>query len=513
MRVLFAIAELYPYVKTGGLGDVAAALPPALAERGLDVRLLVPGYPEILSVLKRPRKIRSLYGYFSQSETRLLCGTLPNGMRAYVLDAPHFFERAAPYCSGGRDWPDNHLRFAALSRAAADIAFFDDKWQPDVVHGNDWHTGLMPAYLAWRGQPRPASVMTVHNLAYQGLFPRGVFPELGLPPESFSVDGLEFWGQAGFLKGGLYYADKISTVSPTYAREIQTPKFGCGLEGLLRARARDVKGILNGIDTEVWNPETDASLDARYTSANLEGKARNKEAILKEFGLRNTDDPLFAVVSRLTPQKGLDFVMSAVPPLLNRGLRVIIHGEGDAALEKKLLDFAAAHADSVAVRIGYDEKTAHRLQAGADALIVPSRFEPCGLVQLYALRYGTLPVVRRTGGLADTVVDAGPDARAEKGTGFLFSEPSGASLSEAMGRALDAYRDAAAWTRLQRNAMDQDFTWSAAAERYVALYEEARAAFRIHIPPSMGTTITLPPLTPHGGTHDDAKRMSFGKAV
>lgn len=513
MRVLFAISELYPYVKTGGLGDVAAALPSALAERGLDVRLMLPGYPEILAALKRPRKLRTLYDYFSPNDASILTGMLPGGLRAYVLDAPHFYERASPYGNGGKDWPDNHLRFAALSRAAADVSFYDDKWQPDVVHGNDWHTGLMPAYLAWRGQPRPASVMTIHNLAFQGLFPRSTFPELGLPPESFSVDGLEFWGQAGFLKGGLYYADKISTVSPTYAREIQTPKFGCGLDGLLRGRARDLKGILNGVDVELWNPATDPLLEHKFTAENLEGKAKNKESVLKEFGFRNTDDLLFVAVSRLTAQKGLDLLPAAVPPLLSRGLRLIVLGTGDAAIEKKLLDFAAAHPESVAVRIGYDEQTAHRLQAGADAVLVPSRFEPCGLVQMYGLRYGTLPIVRKTGGLADSVTDAGPHARAEKGTGFVFNEPTASALSEAMGRAQEAYRDQAAWTRLQRNAMAQDVGWDSAAEKYAALYEEARLAFRRPSPFSAGTTLGVPPLNPHGGTHDDAKRISFGKAV
>jgi starch synthase len=513
MRVLFAISELYPYVKTGGLGDVAAALPLALAERGLDVRFMLPGYPEILGALKRPRRVRTLHDYFSRSDASLLCGTMPCGLRAYVLDAPHFYERASPYGNGGHDWPDNHLRFAALSRAAADVYFYDDKWQPDVVHGNDWHTGLMPAYLAWRGQPRPASVMTIHNLAFQGLFPRSVFSELGLPPECFSVDGLEFWGQVGFMKAALYYADRISTVSPTYAREIQTPKFGCGLDGLLRSRARDLKGILNGVDVKVWNPATDHLIPRDFDTKNLEGKADCKRAALEEFGFRYTDEPLFTAVSRLTPQKGLDLLVDALPPLLNRGLRLIILGEGDAAVEKKLQAFAAAHPESVAVRIGYDERTAHMLQAGADAVIVPSRFEPCGLVQMYGLRYGTLPVVRRTGGLADSVVDAGPHARAEKGTGFVFAEPTAAALSDALSRALDAYRDAAAWTRLQRNAMAQDVGWDLAAEKYAALYEEAGDAFRAHSPFSVGTTLVMPPLNPHGGRNDDAKRHSFGKAI
>ncbi len=513
MRVLFAISELYPFVKTGGLGDVAAALPLALAERGIDIRFMLPGYPAVMSALKRPRRIRVLRDYFSRSDATLLCGTMPCGLRAYVLDAPHFYERLAPYGNGGHDWPDNHLRFAALSRIAADISFYDDKWQPDVVHGNDWHTGLMPAYLAWRGQPRPASVITIHNLAYQGLFPRATFAELGLPPECFSVDGLEFWGQVGFMKAGLYYADKISTVSPTYAREIQTPKFGCGLDGLLRARSRDLKGILNGVDVGVWNPASDKLLPKTFDAQNLEGKAENKRAALEEFGFRNTDEPLFTVVSRLTPQKGLDLLVDALPPLLHRGLKLIVLGTGDAPVENKLKAFAAAHPESVAVRIGYDEKTAHLLQAGADAVIVPSRFEPCGLVQMYGLRYGTLPIVRRTGGLADSVTDAGLNARADKGTGFVFSEPTSAALAGALSRALDAYRDAAAWTRLQRNAMAQDVGWDLAAEKYATLYDEAQQTFRAHSPFSAGTTIAMPPLNPHGGRHEDAKRSSFGKAI
>ncbi|MEZ0225753.1 MAG: glycogen synthase GlgA [Alphaproteobacteria bacterium] len=515
MRVLFAAAEIFPFVKTGGLGDVVAALPAALAGSGMDVRLMLPGYSPVLAALERPRTLCLLPAYFGSKDARIVFGRLPNGLETYVVDAPHFYDRLAPYGdSSGRDWPDNHLRFAALSRAAADISLYDELWAPDVIHGNDWHTGLIPAYLSWRGRARPASVITIHNLAFQGLFSRSVLPQLHLNSRFLSGTGHEFYSQVGFLKAGLYYADKISAVSPSYAREIQTPEFGCGLDSLLRARARDLRGILNGIDTEVWNPASDPFLDENYDARSIKQKALNKAAVLRDYGFDPAckNDPLFAVVSRLTSQKGVDLLPEVLPPLLKRGLRLIVLGNGEVEIEKQLAAFAATYPKNVVVDIGYDERRAHRIQAGADALIAPSRFEPCGLVQLYALRYGTLPVVRRTGGLADTVVDAGRDHRADKGTGFVFSRQTVPALRKALDRAMNAYQDKTAWGKLQRNAMAQDVGWTAAAGKYGRLYEEACQNLRIQNAFSRGTASDLPPLYLHGGQQDGVNEPAFGKA-
>jgi starch synthase len=476
MRVLFAAAEIFPFVKTGGLGDVVAALPVALADHGMDVRLMLPGYSPVLAALERPRTLCRLPAYFGHNDARIVFGALPNGLGTYVLDAPHFYDRLAPYGDGtGRDWPDNHLRFAALSRAAADVCLYDESWTPHVIHGNDWHTGLVPAYLSWREKKRPASVITIHNLAFQGLFPRAVLPQLRLHSQLSADRGHEFHDKVGFLKAGIYYADKISAVSPTYAREIQTPEFGCGLDSLLRARERDLCGILNGIDTAVWNPSDNPYLEAQYDVRTLEKKAANKRAVLRDYGFDSASrhEPLFAVVSRLTSQKGVDLLPEVLPPLLKRGLRLIVLGSGDPEIERKLLAFAKEYPKNVVVDIGYDERRAHRIQAGADALIAPSRFEPCGLVQLYAMRYGTLPIVRQTGGLADTVVDAGRDFRAKRGTGFVFKNANATSLQKALARAMNAFRDMEAWRKMQRNAMTQDVGWAAAAKKYADLYKEA----------------------------------------
>jgi starch synthase len=476
-RILFVTSELYPYVKTGGLGDVSSSLPLALQKGGTDIRLFVPGYPNILKSLSNFIEIASFPVYFGAPDMRILFGKLSNGMAAYVLKADAFFDRASPYVdAAGRDWPDNHLRFAAFCRAAADLYLFDKAWQPDLIHCNDWQTGLIPAYLSERPGPKPATAMTIHNLAYQGLFPAHVFGQLGLPRNSFAMNGVEFHGQVGFLKAGLYYADQLTTVSPTYAREILTPEYGCGLDGLLRSREHNLSGILNGIDQDVWNPQTDPYLERRYDSEALRGRDKNKESLLRNFGLNAApQQPLFAVIGRLTPQKGFDLVLDAVPNLLRQNASVIFMGQGEAGLENRIRDLAKANPGRVAAHIGYNEVMEHRLHGGADAVIMPSRFEPCGLVQLYSLRYGSLPIVRRTGGLADTVINAGMKAFNTSGTGLMFEEANSAVLQNTLMRTIGLYRNRRAWRRMQRNAMAQDFSWTVAAGKYASLYQATAA--------------------------------------
>lgn len=471
MKILFMATEIYPFVKTGGLGDVAGALPQALAKEGADIRLFLPGYPEILQNISKPKIIRKLSPFFGRDDAVLLKAKLPDGMTTYVLDCPGFYDRKSPYCTNdGKDWKDNHLRFAAFCRAAADLYLYDSEWQPDVIHGNDWQCGLMPVYLNLRGHDRPASVMTIHNIAYQGLFPASVLSDLNLPDTVFTHEGVEFYGKIGFLKAGLAYADAITTVSPTYAIEIQGNELGCGLDGLLRKRSQQLTGILNGIDEEVWNPYTDENIVANYDSNALKSKAKNKKALLKELNLtENKKQPVFGVISRLVQQKGLDLLVQAMPELLKIGASFVILGSGDKILENQFLKLATDWPSQVSVTIGYDEKLAHRIMAGVDAVIIPSRFEPCGLVQMYGLAYGTLPVVRRTGGLADTVID-----EPEAGTGFVFDEPTAAALETALLRTCSLFQSAPLWKVRQENAMAKNFNWSSSAQKYLNLYNSLK---------------------------------------
>jgi starch synthase len=483
LRVLHAAAEVFPLVKTGGLADVVGALPRALAGAGVQVRLVLPGLPAIADAVLNQKTVINCGALFGAARVTVRLGQLPvSQVEAYVVDAPFLYRRAgSPYqAPGGGEWPDNLQRFALLGWAAAHLAGgdIDPAWVPDVLHAHDWHAAMACAYqVAHPGGPA-RSVFTIHNLAYQGLFPPDDFRLLGLPARFMHAQGLEFHHQVSFMKAGLKYADRITTVSPTYAREIATHEFGQGLDGVIRGRARDVSGILNGVDPEVWNPATDAALAARYRADDLTGKRACKRALQLELGLAPSDDaPLFGVVSRLTAQKGLDLVLAALPALLGGGGQLVLQGSGDTALESAFAAAARAHAGQVAVVIGHDEERAHRLIAGADALLVPSRFEPCGLTQLYALRYGTLPIVRRVGGLADTVVDAeadpGEDTRA---TGFQFDAPTPGALEGALGRALALYRRPQAWQRLMLRGMAEDFSWSDSARRYAAMYRELVAS-------------------------------------
>jgi starch synthase len=464
MKVLFVTPEALPFVKTGGLGDVAAALPAALAGLGVDVRLLVPGYPAVLDGLAGARPVAELTGLPGQvGAARLLAGASPGGAPVYAIDCAALYARPGnPYLGpDGADWPDNYRRFGTLGRVAADWPV--QGWRPDIVHCNDWQSGLAPAYLALAGLlPRPGTVFTIHNLAFQGLFPPRVMAELGLPPASFSVQGLEYYGQVGFLKAGLWYADKLTTVSPAYAREIQEEPLGFGLQGLLHGRADDLVGILNGVDTAVWDPGRDPHLPVRYTAQRLERKADAKQALRRALGLGDMPGPLAVAVTRLTEQKGMDLVLAALPRLLASGAQLALLGSGDAALEAAFAEAARRAPGQLAVRLGYDEPLSHQLQGGGDIVLVPSRFEPCGLTQMYGLRYGTLPLVRRTGGLADTVRDGE--------TGFVFEAATPDAFADAWRRAAAAFADAALWRRMQRRAMTVDVSWKSSAERYLTLY-------------------------------------------
>jgi starch synthase len=475
VRVLAAASEVYPLVKTGGLADVAGALPKALAAENVAVTTLVPGYPAVLKALASPSTALSLKDFFGGSARVLSASTA--GLDLFVLDAPHLFARAGnPYTGpNGRDWPDNALRFAAFARAAAHIASGAlPGYRPDVVHAHDWQAGLVPAYLHYAGATGPPSVVTVHNLAFQGLFPRELLPALGLPPEAYSVDGVEYYGNVGFLKAGLQFADRITTVSPTYAMEITTAQDGMGLDGLLRKRAAVLSGILNGIDVDVWNPATDPHLAANYDAEHIAARAANTAALQTRLGLNVDPDALcIGVVSRLTEQKGLDLLIDALRHLLGTGAQLALLGAGDAALERTFSGAAKANPGRIGVVIGYDESLAHQIQAGASALLVPSRFEPCGLTQLCALRYGAVPVVARVGGLADTIVDANEMAlSAGVATGIQFAPPATGMLEHALSRTAALFRDRAAWARMQANGMRADVSWGRPAHRYANLYRE-----------------------------------------
>ncbi len=482
LRVLHVAAEVFPLVKTGGLADVVAALPVAQAEQGADVRLLLPGYPAVMESVRGTRTVIDIGACFGALRVRLLLGRMPGtGLPVYVIDAPYLYRRAGgPYqAPDGEEWPDNLQRFALLgwvaSHLAADDA--DPGWVPDIVHAHDWHAAMSCAFVAEHLPTRAASVFTVHNLAFQGLFPMHDWSLLGLASRLMSPSGLEYHGQLSFMKAGLKFAHRITTVSPTYAREIATHEFGCGLDGVIRGRGAAVSGILNGIDDAVWNPATDAAIAQRYDAERLAGKLACRLALQAELGLVVDDAALLmVVVSRLTSQKGMDLLLAALPELLAQGVQLAVQGTGDPALEAAFRMAEQAHPGRVQVHIGYDEARAHRMIAGADMIAVPSRFEPCGLTQMYGLRYGTVPLVRRVGGLADTVVDT-PDSPAgsEGGTGFSFDAATPKALSQAAVRALAVRRDPGRWQQLMRRGMAQSLTWQQPARHYLRLYAEALA--------------------------------------
>jgi starch synthase len=466
-KALFVVSECAPLVKTGGLADVAGALPGALAQHGVAVRVLLPGYRVVLGQIGKAKVVATYKDLFGGTAKLRACTIA--GLDLLILDAPHLYDRdGAIYGDAtGRDWPDNAERFAALCKVGAMIAADGVAgWTPDIVHGHDWQAGLTPEYMRALGADAPF-VFTIHNIAFHGNADARKLKALGLEPARFTTEGFEFWGHISALKAGLMGAAKINTVSQTYAEELLTPEFGIGMDGVLRARQADLTGIVNGIDLDVWNPETDPNISPYKTAA---GKGANEKALRATFGLGQADGPLCVLVSRLTEQKGIDLLLEALPALLDRGGQLALLGSGDPKLEVALLETAANH-PNVAVKIGYDEALSHKMVAGGDAILVPSRFEPCGLTQLYGLRYGTLPLVALTGGLADTVINASPAALARGvATGVQFFPINAQALANAFTRLSDLYADSKTWKVMQRNAMKQPVGWETSAAAYQAIY-------------------------------------------
>jgi starch synthase len=472
MKVLFAASEVHPLAKTGGLADVAGSLPAALTGLGAKLRVVTPAYRGTLALLRGARRVATLTA--AGQPIVVWEGTLPDcDVRAWLLDCAPLFDRGGdPYRdAAGVPHPDNALRFGAFSQAVAQLALGEGvDFKCDVVHLNDWQTGLAAAWLRGRAQ-RPRIVFTIHNLAYQGVYGRAEFDALGLPPALWHWQALEFHGGFSFMKAGILYADAITTVSPTYAREIQTPGFGEGLDGLLRERAAALHGIINGIDTLAWDPSTDGHLRFHYDAQTVSaGKRDNKLALLREAGLPPTEAPLLGIVSRLAHQKGMDLVIAARRGITESGLRLVLLGSGEAPIVASFREWMAEHPDRVSVRIGYDEGFAHRVEAGADLFLMASRYEPCGLNQMYSQRYGTIPVVRRIGGLADTVIDATPEnLAAGTATGVVFEHADAAGILYGLNRALALKTDTDAWLKLQRAGMARDFSWRRTAHRYLSL--------------------------------------------
>lgn len=482
--VLFASSEAHPLIKTGGLGDVSSSLPLALRELGQDVRLVIPAYPQAKRQTRELKRLIELRLPGSPEPVQILGGLLPDrDLPVYLVDAPaHFTREGNPYTDvSGRDWGDNPERFLLFSRAIACIAMglpaLD--WRPEVLHCNDWQTGLAPVLL--RDElDRPSIVFTIHNLAYQGLFDRATFDRLKLPASLWSLSGLEFHQRLSFMKGGLLFSDRINTVSPTYAKEIKTPALGYGLDGLLRMLGSRFQGILNGIDYRTWNPAKDPALVQPYDADSLHLKTENKLELQHAFRLpRDEQRFVFGFVGRLVEQKGVDLILEVLPALLaDPRIQLVVQGSGDQEIERQLAGIAAEHPDRIAIHLGYDEVRAHLIEAGVDAFLMPSRFEPCGLNQMYSLRYGTVPIVHDTGGLADTVINATEDNLARGlATGILFCQPEPDMLWGAMQRAFHLAHDRPGdWLALRANGMRQDLSWEASAQRYQAFYIEALAS-------------------------------------
>lgn len=472
MNILSVASEIYPIVKTGGLADVTGALPGALAAHGMTVRTLVPGYRTVMAALAAAPTVVRAYPDFYGGPASILASRAA-GLDLFVLDAPHLFDRPGSPYGNGTDFDDNWRRFAALGKAGAEIAEHGgDGFLPDLVHAHDWQAAMTIAYMRYANARSVPTVMTVHNLAFQGQFPASIFPLLGLPEAAMSVDGVEYYGGVGYLKAGLQAASAVTTVSPTYAQEIRTPEFGMGLDGLLNARMGDLHGIVNGIDTDVWDPQTDALLPATYAARTLQKRQRNRLAVEERFELDRDAAPIFTVISRLTWQKGMDLLAEVLDRIVAEGAKLAVLGSGDHALEGALLAGAARHRGRVGVVIGYSEPLSHLMQAGCDAILVPSRFEPCGLTQLYGLRYGCVPIVARTGGLADTIVDANEAAlSAGVATGFQFAPLTADAFLQAIRRAMRCHREPLVWANIQRQGMKADVSWDRSAARYAQLYD------------------------------------------
>ncbi|MDQ3185008.1 MAG: glycogen synthase GlgA [Pseudomonadota bacterium] len=480
LGVLFITPEVYPLIKTGGLADVSAALPAALRELRVDARLLIPGYPQVLAGLKHKRKAAEFTAQPPFPSSTLLSARLPFGASAsipiFVIDCPTLYRREGnPYVdAAGHNWQDNALRFGLLAKIGAILASDASPlaWRPRIAHCNDWQSGLVPAYLHFHRGKKAASLMTIHNLAFQGVFPPGTVTQLGLPASSLDINGAEYHGSMSFLKAGLYYSDHIATVSPTYAKEIQTAPLGFGMQGLLATRNKHLSGIVNGIDTSEWAPATDLALARNYTAGNLAGKAANKRALQQLLGLNvDPDIPLFGAVGRLTYQKGYDLLLQVAAQLTGMPAQLAILGSGEPLLAQQLKTLAKDQPEKIAVRIGFDEKLSHLVEAGADCFLMPSRFEPCGLNQMYSQRYGTPPLVHATGGLIDTVVDCSPATLAEgSASGFVFHEMTQDNFLSAIQRVTVAYQTKTVWRRLMKNGMAKDFSWRSSAAAYLNVY-------------------------------------------
>lgn len=482
MNILYCASEATPLIKTGGLADVAGSLPGALRTKGIDCRLALPAYPDAIANAGE-LKLKSVIGLEDLAAEISIyeCETGRSKVPTYLIDAPGYFDRHGnPYVSPeGTNWPDNADRFGLFCRIIAQIAMDECNlgWKPDLINTNDWQTGLVAPLLHDRND-RPATVFTIHNLAYQGLFEADTFQRLRLPDNLWSLHGLEFYGQLSFIKGGIVYSDRVNTVSQTYADEIRSPTLGYGLEELLMDRGENFSGILNGIDNELWNPATDKQIVSHYDENHFDAKSANKAALQQRFDLdTDPDRPLFGYIGRLVEQKGVDLIMQVLPGILDAGGQVVMLGSGNPELEHQLRRFQTDHHSRVGVTIGYNEQLSHQIEASADVFLMPSRFEPCGLNQLYSLRYGTIPIVRRTGGLADTVVDPDDqDANDLGATGFVFDQPDAASLWSAVDRAIRTYyQDRDTWREIALRGMRQDYSWQSSAENYLRMYQSALA--------------------------------------
>lgn len=482
VNVLFVTSEAYPLIKTGGLADVSGALPIALQTKGINIKILIPGYPAVLNQVKNMRRIGSLHALPNLTNVELLLGEMPDShVSVIVIRSPELYERdGGPYVDNqGHEWLDNPSRFAALSRVAALLTSIESPlkdWVPDIIHCNDWQSALTPAYLHYMGAGRTIknqvkTVLTLHNMAFQGNYAPGWLHGLGFPDESYQINGLEFYGQLSFLKAGIYFADKLTTVSPTYAKEIQTENFGFGMQGLLSDRSQDLVGILNGLDIDEWNPASDPHLPTNYDATSLHKKVEVKHALQQELGLAVGDAPLLGVVSRLTHQKGLDLLPQIADALVNEGCQIAVLGSGESPLEAQFKALAHQYPEQVSVTIGYNEPLSHRMMSGVDLFIMPSRFEPCGLNQMYGLRYGTPPLVNHTGGLADSVTDTKASTLADHtANGFVMKAANTDQLFSTIKKALTYYHDKATWQQIQRQGMQLNLGWDKSANAYIDLY-------------------------------------------
>ncbi len=485
-KILFISSEVHPLVKTGGLADVSGSLPASLQSLKQDLRLLLPAYRQVMEKMKNTRTVATLSLTGAQKPVRILEGKMPDSqVTVWLVDSPEHFDRAGGPYGGldGHDWSDNAFRFAVFAEAAVALAMgrCQLNWTPDIVHCNDWQSGLVPALLSQETN-RPATVFTIHNLAYQGLFPWETFAALKLPQTLWSHEAMEFHDMFSFIKGGLVFADQITTVSPSYAKEIRTPEFGYGLNGLLNHRVKQLTGILNGVDYNVWDPAHDPLIPYHYSNKNIGNKTRNKKSLQRHFGLEeNPAIPLIGMVGRMVEQKGIDLVLATLPELFENPLQVVIVGSGEKRFEQSFTELAGHHPGQLGLHLGYDEQLAHRIEAGSDMFLMPSRFEPCGLNQIYSLRYGTVPIVRNTGGLADTVVHASKENRKDNtASGFIFQNATASEMAAAVQQALEMYSHPRLWRRIIKTGMDQDYSWQASAQQYLEVYQRASRKLSKH---------------------------------